>query len=109
MGKNYPFWSPVGKFLDWENGVMGATGEDLELREGIAEEGKGATSETATASGSTFDQKDGIFDTHRWCSAFVAAKLAVTWGRRRALIPNAMFIFLVQLLLLHPVYTTRHL
>uniref|UniRef100_A0A3Q7FGT9 Uncharacterized protein n=1 Tax=Solanum lycopersicum TaxID=4081 RepID=A0A3Q7FGT9_SOLLC len=49
----------LGKFLDWENGVMGATGVDLELREGIAEEERGATSETATASGSTFDQIDG--------------------------------------------------
>lgn len=66
MEKIYPFSSPVGKFLDWENGVMGATGVDLELREGIAEEERGATSETATASGSTFDQIDG---THCCCSA----------------------------------------
>lgn len=74
---------------------MGASGEDLEVREGIAEEDRGATSETATARGSTLDQKDGIFAVDLWCSALVAAKmgveqhllmeelcLAVTWGRR---------------------------
>lgn len=103
--ENYPFSSPVGKFLDCENGVMGGSGEDLELREGIAEEDKGATRETATARGSTFDQKDW------WCLTSVAAKLgveekllvgefclAVTWGssgRRRALIPKAMSLFLL--------------
>lgn len=37
----YPFSSPVSKFLDWENGVVGESKEDWELREGIAKEGKG--------------------------------------------------------------------
>lgn len=36
---NYPLSNPVGKFLDWENGVVGKEGG--ELREGIAAEGRG--------------------------------------------------------------------
>lgn len=59
--EKYPFSSPVGKFLDWEKGVVGASRGDLELIEGIAEEERGATSETVTASGSTLDQTDGTF------------------------------------------------
>lgn len=61
-------------FLDWEKGVMGAREEDFELREeGMAEEDRGATRETATAIGSTLDQN--VFAVNCCCSTLTAAKL----------------------------------
>lgn len=73
--------------MDCENGVVGASEEDLESRKGIAEEDRGATSDTATARGSTLDQKYGTVATDWWCSTLVVAAtlvgelcLAVTLG-----------------------------
>lgn len=63
--------------MDCENGVVGASEEDLESRKGIAEEDRGATSDTATARGSTLDQKYGTVAMDWWCSTLVAATLRV--------------------------------
>jgi hypothetical protein len=56
----YPFSSPSSKFLDWENGVVGGSREDWELREGIARAGNGELKVAARAKESSLDRNMGL-------------------------------------------------
>lgn len=59
--RKYPFSKPVGKFLDWEKGVVGGTNGGAEFRGGIAKDGNGEVKVvTASARESRLDQTIGF-------------------------------------------------
>lgn len=96
--RTYPFSNPTCKFLDWENGVVGGSSEDWELREGSARESGEKARFSVRAKESKLGRRNGVLEfwelSVRWSEPFFVESVQ-SGGEERRLLKHMPAILLL--------------